>query len=104
MINPYQSNELKSIAVLMMLCLHLFNTLDYAQLFEPIIFIGEYPLIYYISLFCDACIHMFIYTIYFKEFIYEFSYPIFIFPALLFACLIGSYVVNFIIARVYRLS
>ncbi|MHA3060019.1 acyltransferase family protein [Acinetobacter sp. ANC 4636] len=59
MINIYQSNQLKAIAVLMMLCLHLFNTLDYSTLFKPVIFIGKVPLIYYISLFCDACIPIF---------------------------------------------
>lgn len=53
-----QSNQLKSIAILMMLCLHLFNR-DYKGLFQPILFIGKQPLTYYISLFCDACVPIF---------------------------------------------
>lgn len=53
-----QSSQLKSIAILMMLCLHLFNR-DYKGLFEPLLFIGEQPLSYYISLFCDACVPIF---------------------------------------------
>lgn len=65
-----QSNHLKSIAVLMMLCLHLFNTLDYQGLFKTVLYIGSKPLIYYISLFCDACVPIFAfvsgYGLYFK--------------------------------------
>lgn len=59
MISYKQSNHLKSIAILMMLCLHLFNTLDYKGLFEPLLFVGTKPLIYYISLFGDACVPIF---------------------------------------------
>ena len=70
MISIQQSNHLKSIAVLMMLCLHLFNTLDYEGLFEPLLYIGSKPLIYYISLFSDACVPIFAfvsgYGLYFK--------------------------------------
>lgn len=53
-----KSNQLKSIAILMMLSLHLFNR-DYNGLFEPLIFVGEMPLSYYISLFSDACVPIF---------------------------------------------
>lgn len=53
-----KTNQLKSIAILMMLCLHLFNR-DYNGLFTPLIFIGEQPLSYYISLFSDACVPIF---------------------------------------------
>lgn len=64
-----KSNQLKSIAILMMLCLHLFNR-DYKGLFEPLLFIGKQPLSYYISLFCDACVPIFAfvsgYGLYFK--------------------------------------
>lgn len=42
----------------MMLCLHLFNR-DFEGLFEPLIFIGNVPLSYYISLFCDVCVPIF---------------------------------------------
>lgn len=51
-----QTNNTKGVAILMMLCLHLFNTLDYQGLFSPSVFIGSKPLIYYISLFCDCCV------------------------------------------------
>lgn len=57
-ISKKQSNHLKAIAILMMLCLHLFNR-DYNGLFSPLIFIGEKPLSFYISLFCDACVPIF---------------------------------------------
>lgn len=50
-----QTNNTKGIAILMMVCLHLFNR-PYQSLFEPIIFIGKQPLTYYISLFCDCCV------------------------------------------------
>lgn len=57
-ISLQKSNQLKSIAILMMLVLHLFNQ-DYRGLFQPLIFVGEQPLSYYISLFCDACVAIF---------------------------------------------
>ena len=57
-ISLQKSNQLKSIAILMMLFLHLFNR-DYSGLFEPLIFMGQNPLSYYISLFCDACVPIF---------------------------------------------
>ena len=57
-ITVQKSNQLKSIAILMMLCLHLFNR-EYKDLFQPIIFVGDQPLSYYISLFCDACVPIF---------------------------------------------
>lgn len=53
-----KSNQLKSIAILMMLFLHLFNR-DYTGLFQPLLFVGNQPLSYYISLFCDACVPIF---------------------------------------------
>ena len=57
MITRYKSEQLKAIAILMMLCLHLFNNNWYLEgLYQPLIFIGKQPLIYYISLFCDACV------------------------------------------------
>lgn len=54
-----QSNQLKSIAILMMVCIHLFNTIEYEGLFQPIIYWGDLPIIYYISLFCDAAVPIF---------------------------------------------
>ena len=64
-----KSNQLKSIAILMMLGLHLFNR-EYTGLFQPLIFMGAQPLSYYLSLFCDACVPIFAfvsgYGLYFK--------------------------------------
>jgi hypothetical protein len=64
-----KSNQLKAIAILMMLFLHLFNR-DYNGLFYPVFFIGAQPISYYISLFCDACVPIFCfvsgYGLYFK--------------------------------------
>lgn len=57
-ISVQKSNQLKSVAILMMLCLHLFNK-DYKGLFIPIFFIGTQPLSYYLSLFSDACVPIF---------------------------------------------
>lgn len=53
-----ESQQLKALAILMMLFLHLFNR-DYHGLFEPLIFIGSVPLSYYLSLFSDACVPIF---------------------------------------------
>lgn len=68
-ISIQKSNHLKSIAILMMLFLHLFNR-NYENLFQPLIFLGEKPLSYYLSLFCDACVPIFAfvsgYGLYFK--------------------------------------
>lgn len=57
-ISIQKTNQLKSIAILMMLFLHLFNR-DYNNLFTPLIFLGEQPLTYYLSLFSDACVPIF---------------------------------------------
>lgn len=68
-ISPQKTNQLKSIAIVMMLVLHLFNR-DYKGLFEPLVFVGSQPLSYYISLFCDMCVAIFAfvsgYGLYFK--------------------------------------
>jgi fucose 4-O-acetylase-like acetyltransferase len=64
-----QSNQLKAIAILMMLFMHLFSP-DYHGLFEPLIFIGKQPLSAYLALFSDACVPIFCfvsgYGLYFK--------------------------------------
>jgi surface polysaccharide O-acyltransferase-like enzyme len=46
----------KGVAILMMLLLHLFCRKDYEGLYEPFIYIGNEPLIYYLALFGDACV------------------------------------------------
>lgn len=53
----------------MMLCLHLFNR-DYKGLYEPLVFVGNQPLAFYVSYFCDVCVPIFAfvsgYGLYFK--------------------------------------
>jgi surface polysaccharide O-acyltransferase-like enzyme len=58
-ISLQQSNQLKALAILMMLFMHLFQTNNYQNLFEPLIFIGSQPLSYYFALFADACVPIF---------------------------------------------
>jgi len=55
-----QSKIIKTIAILMMLCLHLFNR-PYEGLFTPVLFIVAQPVSYYISLFSDACVPIFLF-------------------------------------------
>ena len=48
--------ETKGIAILFMLLLHLFCNKNYIGLFQPLIYVGKYPLIYYLALFGDCCV------------------------------------------------
>jgi hypothetical protein len=50
-----QTSILKGIAILMMVCLHLFYR-SYEGLFTPLVFIGSKSLIFYVSLFCNCCV------------------------------------------------
>lgn len=54
-LSKQQTDYTKGIAIAMMLCLHLFNR-EYRGLFAPSFFVGNQPLSYYISLFCDCCV------------------------------------------------
>ena len=54
-LSKQQTDYTKGIAIAMMLCLHLFNR-EYTGLFAPSLFVGNQPLTYYISLFCDCCV------------------------------------------------
>ena len=54
-LSKQQTDYTKGIAIAMMLCLHLFNR-EYRGLFAPSLFVGNQPLSYYISLFCDCCV------------------------------------------------
>ncbi|MNS56522.1 Acyltransferase family protein [compost metagenome] len=58
-ISVKQSQQLKAVAILFMLFLHLFNTVNYQGLFTPLVFVGDKPLVYYLSLFGDACVPIF---------------------------------------------
>jgi hypothetical protein len=53
-----KSNQLKAIAIIMMLFMHLFQR-EPQGLFEPLIYIGSQPLSYYLALFSDACVPIF---------------------------------------------
>lgn len=44
----------KGIAILFMLLLHLFCTKNYQDLYTPILFIKDIPLVYYLALFGDC--------------------------------------------------
>lgn len=55
-LNKNQIKATKGVAILFMLLLHLFCTKDYIGLYEPILFIGEVPLVYYLALFGDCCV------------------------------------------------
>lgn len=46
----------KGVAILFMLLLHLFCTKSYEDLYIPLIFIGDTPLVYYLALFGDCCV------------------------------------------------
>ncbi|MGL5203956.1 acyltransferase family protein [Cetobacterium sp.] len=51
--------ETKGVAILFMFLLHLFCTKSYSGLFQPIIYVGKYPLIYYLALFGDCCVALY---------------------------------------------
>lgn len=55
-LTKYDMNNTKGVAILMMLLLHLFCRKEYDGLYEPLIYIGNEPLIYYLALFGDACV------------------------------------------------
>ncbi|MGL5989255.1 acyltransferase family protein [Cetobacterium sp.] len=55
-------NETKGIAIIFMLLLHLFCTKNYVGLFLPTIYLGQYPLIYYIALFGDCCVAIYCFS------------------------------------------
>ena len=69
--NIIDSTTLKGIAILFMVGLHLFNTLDYETLYKPLIYIGKYPLIYYLSFIFDSCVPIYCfcsgYALFLKE-------------------------------------
>ena len=56
-----ESNQIKGIAILLMLLLHLFNTYDYQNIYDPYILINGTPLTFYISLFADCCVVLFLF-------------------------------------------
>lgn len=66
-----ESKILKGIAILFMIGLHLYNTLDYENLYQSLLYIGDNPLIYYISFLFDAYVPIYCfcsgYAMYLKQ-------------------------------------
>lgn len=56
-----QSLELKGIAILCMFLLHLFNTYNYQDIYSPFLYIKEVTLTFYISLYADICVAIFLF-------------------------------------------
>lgn len=55
-ISKNQSKMLKGIAIFFMLSLHLYNTTNYTNLYNPLITIKGLPITYFLSFICDACV------------------------------------------------
>ncbi|WP_302133145.1 acyltransferase family protein [Thomasclavelia spiroformis] len=51
-----ESKILKGITILFMLGLHLFNNIDTTKYYHPLLYIGNMPVIYYISFSFDICV------------------------------------------------
>ena len=51
-----QSKILKGIAILFMVCLHLYNRSDTGGYYLSLLQIKGLPLVYYLSFICDACV------------------------------------------------
>ncbi len=47
---------IQGISVLAMVCLHLFCTLDFSELYSPLILINDIPLSFYFAQLCDFCV------------------------------------------------
>ena len=56
-----ESNQIKGIAITFMLLLHLFNTYDYQHIYDPYLLVNVTPLTFYISLFADCCVVLFLF-------------------------------------------
>ena len=55
-----ETSELKGIAALLLVFLHLFNTRDYSKI-QSILIIGNVPIEYYISLVSEECVAMYLF-------------------------------------------
>jgi len=56
-----ESNQVKRIAITFMLLLHLFNTYVYQNVYDPYLLINGTPLTFYVSLFADCCVVLFLF-------------------------------------------
>lgn len=61
-ISKNQSKMLKGIAIFFMLSLHLFNTTNYTDLYNPLITIKGLPITYFLSFICDACVPIYCFS------------------------------------------
>lgn len=50
------SKMIQGLSVLAMVCLHLFDTIDYENLFTPLLFFKGYPLAFYFAQLSDFCV------------------------------------------------
>ncbi len=55
------SKIIQGLSVLAMVCLHLFDNLNYADLFTPLIMLKGYPLIFYFAQLSDFCVMGFVF-------------------------------------------
>lgn len=51
-----ESKMLQGLSVLAMVCLHLFCTLSYSELYTPLIYIKDIPLVFYFAQLSDFCV------------------------------------------------
>lgn len=51
-----ESKRLQGLSVLAMVCLHLFDTLAYSDLFTPLIMLKGFPLVFYFAQISDFCV------------------------------------------------
>lgn len=56
-----ETDDIKGIAISFMLLLHLFNTYNYHDIYTPYLLINGTPLTFYISLFADNCVVLFLF-------------------------------------------
>lgn len=56
-----ESNQIKGIAILFILLMHLFNTYAYQNIYDPNLLINGTPLTFYISLNADCCVVLFLF-------------------------------------------
>lgn len=59
--SKFESAQSKGIAISFMLILHLFQTYSYQDIYVPYLYIRDTPLTFYMSLFADCCVVIFLY-------------------------------------------
>lgn len=56
-----ETNNIKGLAILFLVFLHLFNTKNYLGDFQPIILLNGIPLVYYLSLVSGCCVSLYLF-------------------------------------------